>query len=99
MESKVLRTVNCSNLEKHNLNYLWMASHMKNQDMLSKNIIGHTKSEKKELYHFKARSISELIGPSNHRHINSNKASEHNHEQGWIGSPNFGWIFGKKVIK
>jgi hypothetical protein len=64
--------------------------------MLSKNFIGHAKSEKKEPHHSKARSISELIGPSNPRHINSSKASEHNHEHGRIGSPNFGWIFGKK---
>jgi hypothetical protein len=35
---------------------------------------------KKEPYHSKACSITELIGPSNHRYINSIKDSEHNHE-------------------
>jgi hypothetical protein len=35
---------------------------------------------KKEPYHCKARAITELIGPSNHRCINSSKDSEQNHE-------------------
>jgi hypothetical protein len=43
----MLRTVNCSNLQKNNLNYLWMASHVKNQDMLSKNHLGYVKNEKR----------------------------------------------------
>jgi hypothetical protein len=35
---------------------------------------------KKEPYHCKARAITKLIGPSNHRYINSSNDSEHNHE-------------------
>jgi hypothetical protein len=35
---------------------------------------------KNEPYHCKARAITELIGPSNHRYINSSKDSEHNHK-------------------